>query len=92
MDKIREEFEKIFKDVDFTDEDIPEFVLKAQCYEGFEAGYKSRDEGIKKLRDEFDRFLGAVKQHINCLESKAALAVVQNAVNYYDSEALKDGE
>ena len=48
-DKIKEEFEKIFKDVDFTDEDIPEFVLKAQCYEGFEACWKSRDEEILQL-------------------------------------------
>lgn len=54
-DKIKEEFKKIFKDVDFTDEDIPEFVLKAQCYEGFEACYKSRDGEIKKLRDALER-------------------------------------
>ena len=38
-----------------------------------------------------DRFLGAVKQHVNCLESKAALAVVINAVKYHE-EVLKDGD
>jgi len=46
----------------------------------------------KNLRYEMDRFLGAVKQHIGSLESRAALSVVINAVKYYESEILKDGE
>ena len=61
-----------------------------RSYIDFTTGCKSRDEEIKKLRDEFDRFLGAVKQHINSLESSAALAVVMNAIKYYDNEALKE--
>ena len=44
---------------------------------------------IKKLEDEFDRFLGAAKQHINCLESKAALTVVQNAIHHYEEIARR---
>lgn len=41
MKEIKAVFNQIFKDVDFSDEEIPEIVLKTQCYEGFEAGYKA---------------------------------------------------
>ena len=115
MDKIREEFEKEYDVIEFRlDSDFPVF----------EAGYKARDEEIKrlrylispdapdkyfndlldniskqelqeeikKLRDEMDRFLCTVKQHLYSPESNAALAIVKNAVKYYEEQALKESE
>lgn len=39
MDKVRDEFEKLFKDVDFSDMEGKSY--KIQAYEGFIAGYEA---------------------------------------------------
>lgn len=86
MDKIREEFEKEFKNVDFSDEDIPTFVLKEQCYEGFEACWESRDEKIKKLRDALEHII----EYWNG-NTESAVDAIEEAIETAEN-VLKDGE
>jgi len=47
-------------------------------------------EAIQAEREEFNRFLTTVKQHIVCLESKAALTVAQNAIQFYEERARSE--
>ena len=72
-----------------VDDEVLQLTSRVAVAEGEVEELKEEN---KNLRYEMDRFLGAVKQHITSLESKAALSVVINAVKYYESEILKDGE
>ena len=104
MDKIREEFEKEYDVIEFRlDSDFPVFEAGyksrdkeiAELHEScnnYKKMYVDKREEIKKLRDEMDRFLCTVKQHLYSPESKAALAIVKNAVKYYEEQALKESE
>jgi hypothetical protein len=86
MDKIQKEFEKWWKEWYAEDIELTT-IVKADARYVFKAGYKSRDEEIKKLRAALEKIWDIAFEGINNTDN-----VAFEQIGDYCEQALKDGE